>query len=241
MATTDALVGSDLQDDLDYRPLSIGAIASAIFGVLSGMLFVAARIDLQTTLAFAPLPVLGLILGISALRKIASMPEQFSGRGPAVAGVILSSIGLLGGLGYAGVVHATEVPEGYTRTSFYEFRPDEVEQRGGKVVPPDIQDLEGKDVFIKGYMRPGTHVSKSGTPVRNNVSRFLLVRDNNQCCFGDISTVKYYDQVLVELEGNLSTSYSGGLFRVGGKLVVNPESFRRMGQTVYALKANYVK
>ena len=241
MATTEAFVGSDVQDDFDYRPLSIGAIASAIFGVLSGMLFFAAANDLQTTLALAPMPVLGLLLGISALRKIASMPYQYSGRVPAFVGVILSCLGLFGGLGYAGVVHATEVPEGYTRTSFYELRPDDVEQRGGKIVPPDIQALAGKSVFIKGYMRPGTHVSKSGTPVRNNVSRFLLVRDNNQCCFGDISSVKYYDQILVELEGDLSASYSGSLFRLGGKLVVNPKQSRRIGQTVYALKADYIK
>ena len=62
-------------------------------------------------------------------------------------------------------------------------------------MPPDIQELEGQQIFIKGFMRPGTHVSSTGTPVRRNVSRFLLVRDSNECCFGDISTVKHYDKV----------------------------------------------
>lgn len=189
----------------------------------------------------APFPALGLITGFSSLRKISSMPDQLSGKGVALTGVVLSTISLVGGIGYAGYVHATEVPDGYSRTSFVEFRPDEVEERGGKIVPPDVEKLHEQKVFIKGYMRPGTHVSKSGNPVRHNVSRFLLVRDNNQCCFGDISTVKYYDQVLVELAGNKLTDYSSRMFRIGGTLRVIPQNAKRMGQPVYTLEADYVQ
>ncbi|MCG8449270.1 MAG: hypothetical protein MI725_06795 [Pirellulales bacterium] len=241
MASTEVMTGSDLGEEFEYRPLSAGAIASVVFGVLSGLLFLAGRIDLQTSLAFSPIPILGLLLGILALKKIGSMPDQLSGRGASMIGIVLSAIGLIGGLGYAGFVHATEVPEGYKRTSFQQFRPDKVEARGGQAVPSDVAQLAGKQVFIKGYMRPGTHVSKSGTPVRHNVSRFLLVRDNNQCCFGDLSSVKYYDQMLVQLVGNKMTDYSSGMFRMGGKLHVLPENAQRAGHPVYILEADYVQ
>jgi hypothetical protein len=91
-------------------------------------------------------------------------------------------------------------------------------------------------VFIKGFMRADS------TPVRHNVRKFLLVRDNNQCCFGDLSSVKYYDQVLVSTVGTLSTDYSTGIFRVGGTLRIHPENVRRgVGHPVYVLEADHLK
>jgi len=91
-------------------------------------------------------------------------------------------------------------------------------------------------------MRPGTHVSKANTPVRHNVSRFLLVRDSNECCFGDISTVKYYDKMLVQLTGNLNTDYSSGMFRVAGKLRIAPaDPSQGRLEPAYLLEADYVQ
>jgi len=235
------MAGSDLGDDFEYRPLSTGAIASAVFGVLSSLVFVTASSSLSSSLWLAPIPVVGLVAGWLSLQKIRSMPDQLSGRAAALIGILLSALGLFGGLGFASYVHATEVPEGYTRTSFYEFRPDQVEERGGKLVPPDVLELDQKQVFIKGFMRPSTGISKAGTPVRNHVSQFLLVRDNNQCCFGDISDVKYYDQVLVQLTGSKTTNESGGMFRMGGKLRILPQNVHRKGHHVFILEADYVK
>ena len=235
------MAGSDLGDDFEYRPLSTGAIASAVFGVLSSLVFVTASSSLSSSLWLAPIPVVGLVAGWLSLQKIRSMPDQLSGRAAALIGILLSALGLFGGLGFASYVHATEVPEGYIRTSFYEFRPDQVEMRGGKLVPPDVLELDQKQVFIKGFMRPNTGKSKVGTPVRNHVSQFLLVRDNNQCCFGDISDVKYYDRVRVQLTGSKTTNESGGMFRMGGKLRILPQNVHRKGHDVFILEADYVK
>ena len=140
-------------------------------------------------------------------------------------------------------VYATEVPLGYERLSFQVLRPDQVARKGNKeAVPREVQALDSQTVFIKGYIRPGTHVSKGGTPVRNNVSRFLLVRDSNECCFGDISTVKYYDKMLVQLTNGLNTDYSSGMFRVGGKLRIVPADPRAgRPEPAYLLEADYVK
>jgi len=229
-------------DEFLYRPLSTMAIASILLGVLSALTFVAGKDSLQTCLMLCPIPVVGLFCGLKALAKIRQMPDQLSGRFPAIAGTVLSAIGLFGGLSYAGYVHATEVPSGYQRLSFINLRPDKVELVGKEVIPRDVKDLDGQTVFIKGFMRPGTHVSKGGTPVRNNVSRFLLVRDNNECCFGDISSVKYYDQMLVLLTDKLTTSYSSGLFRLAGKLRIVPASPREgRPEPTYLLEADYIQ
>lgn len=241
MATTEALTRSSemgnrpSDEEFSYRPLSMSAIAAAVLGGLSLCIFLAGNSSLQSAVLLSPIAMVGLLIGIRSLRTFRSMPGQLSGYPAALAGTILSLVGLVGGLAFAGFVHATEVPEGYARTSFAELRPDAVEERNGIPIPKNIQALEGEKVFIKGYMR------SDSTPVRHNVKRFLLVRDNNQCCFGDINSVKFYDQMFVTMQGSLSTDYSTGLYRMGGTLRIHPENLSRgPGYPVYTLEADYV-
>ena len=142
----------------------------------------------------------------------------------------------MSGVGYGGYVYATEVPDGYTRMSFIGMKPDEIQERGGVVVPPEIAALEGQKVFIKGYIRPGS------VTVPRGIERFLLVRDNNQCCFGDLSKIKYYDQIDVAMTGDNRVDYSQGLIRIGGILHIEPQNIA-MGDRapVFSLKADYAK
>ncbi len=247
MSTSEAILDSNSFDetsdaDFQYRSLSTAAIASVVFGAVSALTFLAGNNSLQACLMLCPIPVVGLICGFVALKKIREMPDQLTGFNAAVAGIVMSALGLVGGLSYASYIYATEVPPGYERLSFHNLRPDEIELKAEEFVPRDVKTLDSQSVFIKGYMRPSTHVSKTGTPVRHNVSRFLLVRDSNECCFGDITSVKYYDKMLVHLTDGLNTDYSGGMFRVGGKLRVvpaDPKVGRR--EPTYLLEADYVQ
>ncbi|MGI9429668.1 MAG: DUF4190 domain-containing protein [Bythopirellula sp.] len=250
-AMSEAVLDSERMDELSddlvdhefqYRPLSTAAIASVVFGVVSAVTFLAGNASLQHCLMLCPIPAVGLICGLVALKNLRELPDQLSGFRAAVAGTVMSAIGLFGGLAYAGYIHATEVPPGYVRLPFYDLRPDEIEQKGGEEIPRDVKDLDSDQIFIKGYMRPGTHVSKGGTPVRHNVNSFLLVRDSNECCFGDISTVKYYDKMLVKLVDGLNTDYSSGMFRVAGKLtIVPPDLTQGRAEPAYFLEADYVR
>ncbi len=240
MATSESLTSFSATDsereEFEYRALSTSAIAAAIFGVLSPLTILAGRDSLESCLMLCPIPLVGLLVGIRALSSIRAMPDQLSGRSLALIGVILSAVGLIGGLGFAGYVHATEVPPDAIRTSFQELRPDEQQMVSGMYVPKDVQALDGKRIFIKGYMRADS------TPVRHNVRRFLLVRDNNQCCFGDMSNLKYYDQVLVQFTDNVTTDYSTGMFRVAGTLHIHPENaVRGPNYPVYTMEADYVR
>ena len=239
MATTETLspVSRDLgEDDFQYQPVSGGAVASLVLGLLSGLVFLAGHDSFQTCLMMCPIPVLGLAIGLRTLSRIRSMPESLGGKRLATAGTLLSGFCLVAGLGYSGHVYATEVPAGYTRTSFSEFRPDEVELRGEVLVPPDVAELDGKKVFIKGYMRADS------TSQRRNIRGFLLVRDNYECCFGDLSKVKFYDQVLVKTGPSLHLNFSTRVLRVGGTLHVHPENIPKgPGHPAYTLDADYAK
>jgi hypothetical protein len=225
---------ADNPGEFEYRAFSTAAIASLIFGVMSLSTILAARDSLDYALMLSPIALVGLVLGLKSLVSIRALPDQLSGRKVAVAGIVLSLISLIGGLSYAGVVHATEVPEGAARTSFYDLRPSEKDERAGYAIPKNIQELNGKRVFIKGYFRPDS------SEVSRNVRRFLLVRDNNQCCFGDMSSVKYYDQVMVNFVDNLTTDYKSGMYRIAGTLRLQPQNIHSQAP-VYWLEADYVR
>lgn len=223
-------------DEFEYRPLSTGAIASLVLGALSLPIFIASRDSFESCLAFTPLPLAGLAIGVWSLLRMRANPDQFSGGKAAVAGTALSAICLIGGLAFSGYVFATEVPDGYERRSFTDLRPDDRDLAAQSAVPADVAALDGKKVFIKGYIRPDS------TRYRENIDAFLLVRDNASCCFGDISTVKYFDQVAVTMKDKLRVDYHPGLFRLGGTLRVIPENARDMATgPAYVLEADYAQ
>jgi hypothetical protein len=209
-------------EEFDYRPMNTGAIASLVFGLLSTMIFFAGRDGFQNSLLLTPLPLIGIALGIRAMATMRANPDQFTGGAMAKVGTALSVLSLVGGLAFSGYVYATEVPEGYARTSFFDLQPDDIDLRGGHAVPPDIAALDGKKVFIKGYIRPDS--TNSG--YTDNISSFLLVRDSNSCCFGDLSTVKYFDQVAVMMapKADRVKFYNGYLYRMAGTLKILPEN-----------------
>ena len=224
LAMSTASLESDLRTDdaldaMEYRAIHTGAIAGLLLGVLSFATVVPAGSNLEAVLMITPIPILGLIVSLRSLASIRRQPETYTGTKMAAAGAFLSALFLVTGVGYGSYVYATEVPEGYERTSFARMKPDAIEERGGVMIPSHIAALNGKKVFIKGYVRPGSHRTISG--------EFLLVRDNNECCFGDISKVKYYDQMQVKLTGQKAIGFDFRLYRVGGTLKIHPENLGR--------------
>lgn len=222
------------EDVLQYRAIYSGALIAVLLGLLSIVVPFAAG-DFATCLSLAPIPLVGIYVGARAWRAISRNPHMYTGAPLAIAGLVMSLAFLTTGVGAAGYVYATEVPDGYIRTSFFQFRPDRIEERAGKPIPDDVAQLAGKQVFIKGYMRPDSITN------RHDINQFLLVRDDQECCFGDISQVKFYDQVQVHLEGSLRTEYTNKLKRVGGTLSIHPESLYQGGQVVYVLQADHIK
>lgn len=221
---------------LRYRSIPTSAVLGVIFGLLSSSLLLVASQSLTSTLMLAPIPIVGLLLSLAALRAVRNDPDSYTGGGMAMAGAGLSAVLLCVGVGLSGYVYATEVPEGYQRLSFLTLKPSPEDETARRPIPKQVEELAGKKIFIKGYIRPDS------TTVRKGMKRFLLVRDNQECCFGDISKVKFFDQMQIELQGDLTCDYSQRVFRVAGELLIDPMSLARgPNYPVFSLNADYLK
>jgi hypothetical protein len=219
---------------IEYRTVPSSAVAGLVLGLFSAVTLIAGMTSLQSSLLLTPIPVVGFFISMQSLAKIRRDPASYTGVPIAIAGAASSIFFLFVGVGYGAYVHVTEVPPDHARITFQEMRPDSVQERAGVIVPPEILALNGQRVFIKGYMRP--------PKVRTGIDRFLLVRDSNECCFGDLSTVKYYDRIVVHLRDKLRLSYSDDLFAIGGVLRIEPQNAVLGAEySVFALEADHAK
>lgn len=230
----DERIDSETDESIHYRALHTGAIIGLVLGVVSSLIFIAAATTFENCLLVAPIPILGIFVSLRSLGKIRRESDQYTGKPLAIAGLVLSTFFLVAGVGYGYFVYATEVPDGYKRIAFETLRPTDQQERAGLAVPPEVRELAGKRVFIKGYIRPGS------APVRTGIDRFLLVRDNNQCCFGDLSKVNYFDQMTVQITSNHRVEDTLKILRMGGILEINEENLALgPGYPVFSLKADY--
>jgi hypothetical protein len=220
---------------ISYRAVHTGAIFGLAFVAMTATFTLISWGSTPQLIFISLLNALAGAFCLWSLVKIRRDPDLFTGAPIAMLGLVLSIVFLVAGVAYGGYVYATEVPEGYTRISFNAMKPDELEVRGGVAVPPEIAAMDGKKVFIKGYIRPDSVTQRIG------IKEFLLVRDNNQCCFGDISAVKYFDQMAVDMTGTRTVDFrDGAVYRMGGTLKVEPQNVNRGPLApVFSLKADY--
>jgi hypothetical protein len=212
----------DSDEQFDYRPLSTIAVASLMMGLLSSL----ALLD-WVMLAF---PLVGIVLGIYAVRTVGRQSTEFTGLPLAKTGLVLSIAFLIGGFGYLSYTYAVEVPDGYMRVSYTELQPgpDDPADR----IPPSALQLDGQRVFIKGYVYPGKQ--------SDGIETFLLCRDRGDCCFG--GNPKITDRILVQLEGPLRLTYKPTLQKVAGTFHVDRGTAVDAGGAVlYRLEADYLK
>ncbi|MDB4679264.1 DUF3299 domain-containing protein [Rhodopirellula sp.] len=86
------------------------------------------------------------------------------------------------------------------------------------LITDELRGLDGRDVTLRGYILPSTLFSET------NISQFVLVRDNQECCFGPGAAL--YDCVMVQMvEGN-TTDFVTRPVTVAGRFVIDTESYR---------------
>ena len=207
-----------------YRALSSAAVASLIVGVLSAMAILG--------WSLVAVPIVGVVLGTYAWLHVRSRADELSGAGIARAGLALSCFFLVLGPGWLTYEYLTEVPDGYRRTSYAELQPDP--NQIGQQVPPSAMELDGKKIFIKGYVYPGRQTDR--------IRDFLLVRDRGECCFG--GDPKITDRIQVTLEDPLRLTYRPRLHKLGGTFRVEPAPTTidgAPGGIFYHLKADYLE
>jgi hypothetical protein len=238
-ATLDTYSTSTVDTDqpLQYRALHTGAIFSFVLGIFSVVYpLVVWSASIENSYLVALIPLATIVVSMWSWSRIRQQSDFYTGAPLAILGLLLSVTCLIPGTVYGLYTYATEVPDGYTRTAFTEMKPSEIDERGGIAIPKEIAALDGKRVFIKGYIRPDSITLSKG------IGEFLLVRDNNQCCFGDMSKINFYDQMQVDMVGSRRVDYKQGIFRMGGILKIQPQNVGRGPLApVYTLLADYAK
>lgn len=209
------------RDYEQYRALSSLAVAGAVLGVV-GLL---ALLDWFLAL----IPLVGIVVSLLALRRIRTSDGELTGRPAALTGLVLNLLLLPGALGLHTYVYLTEVPPGYQRVSYSELQPDD----SNPVLPPaPAAALEGRQIFIKGYILPGAQDV--------NLTHFILVRDNGACCFG-AAEPKLTDKIEVRLTGELSLDYTTRQVKLAGTFHVEPAHVDGGRAVIYHLLADYAK
>ncbi len=193
----------DEASDFPYRAISRSAIVSIVVAIVAFLGLIPAFLPLLG------LSIIGLGAAIVSLRSIAKFPDEFSGKGMAMFGLLANLLLLIGGTSMHTYIYLTEVPEGYTRVNFYELQQDGegMDQPTEKAVA-----VHNQDIFLKGYIHPS---SGSGL-----LKHFILVPDLGTCCFG--GQPKSSDMIEITLGGGQTTKAGLTKKKLAGKFLVTP-------------------
>jgi hypothetical protein len=185
-----------------YRALSSPAVAAFVFGLLS----LTALLDTWLVVV----PAVGIVWGLIALRQIRSRRDELSGGGLATCGLAMSCALLFAGPVWVYYDDMSQVPPGYQWISYDDLQPNP--KVYGELVPKSALDLEGKKVYIKGFVLAGSKL--------DGISEFMLVRDAGTCCFG--GNPKTTDKIAVSVATPGGMVYMKQMARVSGVFRVAP-------------------
>lgn len=222
--TTSTFSVADDAEYLQYRELSMGAVASLVLGIIS---FTAIPF-----VSLALIPLFGIFFGYRAVKQIRQRPAELTGLTMARIGMILSSVLFVGSIGWWIVEYSTEVPENYTRVVWPDLQPDP-EKRPDLPVSPEAVDLNGEQVFIKGYVYPGDR--------KKGLKTFILVPDRGTCCFGGQPPLTH--MIEVRLQEGKTIDYSFMQRKLGGILKVDltKKPISGLDGVYYQLDADHLK
>ncbi|MCO8123610.1 DUF3299 domain-containing protein [Stieleria sp. TO1_6] len=81
-----------------------------------------------------------------------------------------------------------------------------------------LKKINGKNVKLRGYILPSTLFHET------DIKEFILVRDNQECCFGPGAAL--YDCVAIKMVPGETTDFTTRPVTVEGKFVLDAESYR---------------
>jgi hypothetical protein len=101
-------------------------------------------------------------------------------------------------------------------------------------ITSEIEALDGKRVRIRGWILPQSVFKQRG------IKNFVLVRDNQECCFGPMAAL--YDCIVVRMNRGKSCDFSTQAVAVEGVFAIdileNPIDPTARPQAVYRLDAD---
>jgi len=207
-----------------WRRVSTLAVVSVVVGVASSLIFMDWMLGI--------LSVVGIALGVLAIRQIHRKPEVYTGIPLAWVGIGLSVLMLFGGMSWVFYAYFGAAPPGYIAVSYAELQPDP--DNPAQKYPPRARELHelcatmDKKIFIKGFMYPGRQSL--------NMKKFSLNPFNGHCPYCT-PTPKPTEVIYVELVGDLTADYTTKCVGVGGKFEIEEVG----GGVVYRIQADYVR
>ena len=170
-------------DDFEYVPVSPWAPAALVMGLLSLTGFMG-LFGLYVA-AFST------FLGFAAVSRIRASEGEVKGRLAAYLGLTLAILSSCLGSAKQVYAYSNEVPDGYRRVNFPKEIADQqfIYVGGRRKIPPDVASLLGEKVYLKGFMW--------ATQATEGLTRFILLKDNGECCFG--GKPKSHDFITVTL------------------------------------------
>lgn len=210
-------------EDIPYRTISRAAVLSLVLAIVGMLSFL--------WVGMAVLLVFGVVSGITAIMNIRKYPQELTGLGIARAGLVGSLLILSATTAFHTYTYLTEVPEGYQRIAFSSLtnKPNQPDYP-----PEDALQLDGKQIFIKGYIHP----SSLSAP---QAKKFVLVPDLGTCCFGGQPPLTH--MIEVTLTGNKTVRSSYKKLKLAGTLKVDTQlkPVKELNGVYYQLKADYLQ
>ncbi len=95
------------------------------------------------------------------------------------------------------------------------------------MITKNLKELDKKTFTLRGFILPTSVFQQSG------IKQFVLVRDNQECCFGPGAAI--YDCVVVEMAPGKSTNFATRVVTVKGKFEIDTESYQYPDGGYYAI------
>lgn len=178
------------------------------------------------------LPLVGLVLAGFAFQSFRRYPQELVGRSLMRIGGIANLALLVSGIAWHSYCYNTEVPPNHERILFKQLKPE----KGSKTIfSAKAEELDGKRVFIKGYVRPS--LKKKG------LKDFIMVGDWGECCFGGNPQIN--EVIAVTFTNESRIDYSLWKRHIGGVFRLNKETKRtsekEVPRVLYTIEADYLK
>jgi hypothetical protein len=101
-----------------------------------------------------------------------------------------------------------------------------------KMLTPEIEKLVGKKIRIRGWILPGGQAT--------GLTDFVLVRDNQECCFGPMAAL--FDCMIVKMAEGETTDFTTRPIAIDGVFDIREEKFPDgTWMAIYHLTAESVK
>lgn len=98
------------------------------------------------------------------------------------------------------------------------FEIEKDEAFDAKKMTDTLRFLNGRTVKLSGYILPSTLFKET------DINEFVLVRDNQECCFGPGAAL--FDCVMIEMAPGITTNFVTRPVTVKGKFVFDPKKYQ---------------